>query len=383
MQTHDAIIVGAGPAGSTCAGQLRQAGLQVALFDKKKFPRVKPCAGWVTPQVMEELGIEIDDYARQNTIQPITGFRTGIIGRRSVETRYPDPVSYGILRFEFDDYLLRRSGVRCRHRVIKSVERRESLWQAGGVLAPLIIGAGGHFCPVARRARADDGHSANRGGNLPHSNVVYAQELEYSMSGRQKSASIDPTMPELYFCADLSGYGWCFRKGDVLNIGLGRMDKSGLSEHVQDFCQFLRDRGKLIDELPGHFLGHAYQIYADVCPKLFDDGLLLIGDAAGLAYPLSGEGIRPAVESALMAADVVRQSGGNYGADVLASYERRMLDRFGQPKSLQVAPWLPAAWLQTAATRLMATRWFAKHMIIDSWFLRRDVAPLINQPKPG
>ena len=380
MKSFDAIIVGAGPAGSTCAARLKRGGLNVKLFDKKVFPRVKPCAGWVTPQVIEALQIDLDDYRCGNTLQAITGFRTGILGGRMIETNYDQAVSFGIRRIEFDDYLLRNSGVRCDFQAVKQIERDRNLWRVNDCVAPLVIGAGGHFCPVARHIQA----RGNTNGSTPPSNrnrtpiVVFAQEVEFEMSARQQSIErIDPEKPELYFCRDLLGYGWCFCKGNVLNVGLGRTEKDGLSEHVQDFCEFLRDRNKLVDPLPSRFLGHAYQLYAQTKPKLYDDGLLLIGDAAGLAYPQSGEGIRPAIESAIIAADVIVHAEGNFDAASLAAYEQRLTNRLGPAKPMQVNYWLPAAWLQNIAAGLMATHWFAKHTIIENWFLHRRQDTLV------
>ena len=70
-------------------------------------------AGWVTPAVMEELGIDPAAYqASGHTLAPITGFVTGLIGEEPVETRYDAPVSYGIRRCEFDAFLLAASGAR-------------------------------------------------------------------------------------------------------------------------------------------------------------------------------------------------------------------------------------------------------------------------------
>jgi flavin-dependent dehydrogenase len=182
---------------------------------------------------------------------------------------------------------------------------------------------------------------------------------------------VSAEIPELYFCNDLSGYGWCFRKGEYLNIGLGRLDKNELSTHVRNFCNFLRASEKLSGEMPPHFLGHAYQLYAERMPNLSDDGVLLVGDAAGLAYPNSGEGIRPAIESAIIAADVIAtcQGTGDFGPRL--EYRQRLEQRFGTPRPLGSASWLPAAWLHGIAARLMATRWFAKNIVVENWFLHR------------
>jgi flavin-dependent dehydrogenase len=374
MNSYDAIIVGAGPAGSTCAAILHRAGLNIKLFDKKVFPRVKPCAGWVTPQVMEALKIDLDEYRRAHTLQEITGFRTGILGGRMIETNYDQPVSFGIRRVEFDNYLLRRSGVCCDFQAVTHIERYKELWRVNDCVSPLLIGAGGNFCPVARHIETvgTETETAPMASQSLSPIVVFAQEVEFEMSIAQKSGDgIHPEKPELYFCRDLLGYGWCFRKGDFLNIGLGRTEKKGISEQVQAFIDFLRDSNKLIDELPSRMLGHAYRLYAQTKPRLFANGLLLIGDAAGLAYPQSGEGIRPAVESAMIAADVVANSKGKFDAQTLAQYELRLTRRLGPTKALQANHWLPAAWLQNIAARLMATRWFARNTIVENWFLHR------------
>ncbi|NNG13960.1 MAG: NAD(P)/FAD-dependent oxidoreductase, partial [Gammaproteobacteria bacterium] len=124
METSDVIIVGGGPAGSTCARQLRQQGFDVLILDKSQFPRNKVCAGWVTPEVMQSLDINLDDYARSRVLQPIRSFRTSRIGSPDVYTQYDDVVSYGIRRSEFDHYLLERSGVDCRmNEPVKSIVR--------------------------------------------------------------------------------------------------------------------------------------------------------------------------------------------------------------------------------------------------------------------
>src|SRR4051812_22907689 len=103
MRTCDVLIVGGGPAGSTCAWKLNQAGLDVLVLDRATFPRDKVCGGWITPQVITGLELDPDEYRRGRTFQPITGFHTGTIGgRRDVETSYGRAVSFGIRRCEFD-----------------------------------------------------------------------------------------------------------------------------------------------------------------------------------------------------------------------------------------------------------------------------------------
>src|SRR5690606_33837607 len=95
----------------------------------------------------------------------------------------------------------------------------------------------------------------------------------------------------------------------------------------------LRTRRGVPENFPRRFSGHAYQLYERTPPRLLDTGVLLIGDAAGLAYPQSGEGIRPAVESGILAADAVLHAKGRYSADDLEPYRAQITDRFGPPRS--------------------------------------------------
>jgi menaquinone-9 beta-reductase len=364
----DVLIVGGGPAGSTCAWQLAKAGLDVLVMDKQTFPRDKVCAGWVTPAVLESLELDVEDYAQGRVMQPICGFRTGVIGADAAETHYGRAVSYAIRRCEFDDYLLRRSGARLRQgEPLAGMVREGNTWLVNDeIRTPLVIGAGGHFCPVARTLRGGlDGKS--RGSET----IVAAQEIEYRLPPSERGACrIEQDVVQFYFCADLKGYGWCFAKGDYLNIGLGREDSHGLSGHVERFCAWLQESGRVPRDLPGKFNGHAYLLYPESQRRPIDDGVLLIGDAAGLAYPRSGEGIRPAVESALMAAEVVVAAARDYRAARLAPYVECLTQRFGAKSAQQdTASWLPQGLRQSLAAKLLATNWFARHVVIDRWFL--------------
>ncbi len=200
MDACSVLIVGGGPAGSSCAWQLRRAGIDVAILDKSTFPRNKVCGGWITLPVFDELEIEAADYARTNVLQPITGFRTIIMGDRETETDYRKPISYGIRRSEFDDYLLKRSSARLiEGTALSSIERSGDEWLVNGQMkTQLIVGAGGHFCPVARFM----------GSKSTTENAVAAQETEFEMNlEQQDKCSIRPEIPELYFCADMRGYG--------------------------------------------------------------------------------------------------------------------------------------------------------------------------------
>jgi len=369
VETCDALVVGGGPAGSSCAWKLRQLGLAVTVLDKAVFPRDKVCAGWITPAVAQTLQLDTGDYAKGRVLQPITAFRTGLIRGAELENRYQRTVSLGIRRCEFDHYLLRRSGARALlGQPLKSLEKRGSQWIVNGAIAtPLLIGAGGHFCPVARSLGANLGAGET---------AVTAKEIEFEMDPRQRAACpVRADTPELYFCRDLNGYGWCLRKGDYLNIGLGREGHHGLAQQLEDFCNFLRERGRIPGNIPDRFHGHAYLLRGRSQRRLVDDGVLLIGDAAGLAYPQSGEGIRPAVESGLIAAAVIAQSGGDYRRQRLQAYRDRLSSRFG-PEAAAAGDRVPGFLRNILAGVLLGSRWATRRVVLDRWFLHAHQPPL-------
>jgi flavin-dependent dehydrogenase len=369
MECCDVLIVGGGPAGSSAAWALRDAGLDVVVMDRREFPRDKTCAGWVTPQVAESLELDLADYARAGrTLQPLHGFATRRIGGREARVRERGVVSWGIRRFEFDAYLLARTGAKLRlGEPLAALERAGAGWRANGALeARVVLGAGGHFCPVARRL-------APTAGPEP---IVAAQELEFELTDAQaRACPVEPAVAELYFTEDLRGYGWLFRKGRWLNVGLGRQDRERLGEHVAEFLRFLRALGRLPFELPAGLHGHAYLLHGQAPRPLAPaPGALLLGDAAGLAYPRSGEGIRPAVESGLLAARALRELGPDAGEALGASYARAVERQLG-PRHAPARPGLtdllPAGATRALAGRLLGSRWFARHVVVSRWFTHR------------
>ncbi len=371
MNSYDVLIVGGGPAGSTLAYSLKNSALKIGILDKQSFPRQKICAGWVTPEVMRVLNLDLEDYAKNNILQKISGFKISQLGQKQVESHYPgEPVSYGIRRIEFDDYLLQRCGAELiLEQAFKKMEKNSDGWLINDLYqAKLVIGAGGHYCPVAR---AIDSKGVSE-------LAVVAQEAEFEMNaGQKENCKIKEEIPELFFTPDLMGYGWVFRKGDYLNIGLGREDKSRLSSHVKDFCEYLTAQGKIPDDITAKYNGHAYLLYNHAVREMVADNVLLIGDSAGLAYPQSGEGIRPAVESAMLAADVIRDCAGGYTKEKLQAYNVLMAQRFGQrlpgPDTMER---LPMFVKRLFASQLMKTHWFTKNVVTDKWFLQSHQTPM-------
>lgn len=369
------MIVGGGPAGSACAWGLRNSGLDVLIVDRSTFPRNKLCGGWITPLVLDELEIAPEHYAPGRVLQPISGFLLSAIGGPQVDIRCERIVSYGIRRCEFDEYLLRRSGARIREGVpITSIERSDGGWLVSReIRARVLIGSGGHFCPVSR-------YLGNKGAPAP----VVAQEIEFEIDPRHAAgSSIAGDLPELYFCRDMRGYGWVFRKANFLNVGLGRTDPHEISGHVKDFVGFLKKTRHV--EVPNTGIsGHAYGLFGRSHRTIFYDGVLLIGDAAGLAYPESGEGIRPAVESGLIAAHSILSAAGDYRARQLSRYLELLNSRLHRERSRldALAQHLPHAIREILGRQLLRNRSFCRNVVIDQWFLRVAEQRLAFGPQP-
>jgi flavin-dependent dehydrogenase len=366
MDRCDALIVGGGPAGSACARILRQAGWHALVIDRARFPRDKVCAGWVTPGVFRLLDLDPGEYrAAGLTIQPITGFRTSVMGDPAIETRYGRTISYAIRRCEFDAFLLNRSGADVRQDTpLSSLERRGDHWIANGnIAAQVVVGAGGYFCPVARTLQRTD---AARALTVREARPVVAREAEFRIDGDDSEAHGE--CPELFFCRDLAGYGWCVRKGGHLNIGLGRREHGDLNPHIVDFKRFLERRGLARRASLVKWHGHAYLASGTGARPLIGDGMLLAGDAAGLAYPESGEGIKPAVESGRLAAETLIAADGRATIADLKPYEAALRRRYPP------APPSPAALAgitRTLGRLLMRSPLFTRRVVIDRWFLRQ------------
>jgi menaquinone-9 beta-reductase len=372
---HDVIVVGGGPGGSTVAWRLALAGLRTLVLDAAVFPRVKICAGWVTPEALADLEIDPDKYPL--TIQPFDACVLEFAGARH-ETGWRRPTSYGIIRREFDHHLLERAAaagadVRWGIRVTAVTEGADRIaveTDRGVFEAAAVVGAGGHRCPVAREL----------GLLSEREEVVVAQESETRLPPAWVER-LEPFLraPELYLEPDLRGYGWYFPKRDFINIGVGctQGGDGSLPRRRDALVAALRASGRLPEGLAIEpFKGHAYVVRRQAPRRLHGARFCLVGDAAGLARDMSGEGIGPAIRSGRLAAEAVTALV-RHGTP-LDGYRREIVARYGSGELgwlQRKLSSLPDAIARAGVRVLLGSAAARRRIVFDSIFGMREVAP--------
>jgi flavin-dependent dehydrogenase len=300
MRSVEVIVVGGGPAGSAAAQHLKAAGADVLVLDRERFPRHKLCAGWITPQVVSDLQLEISAYPHS-----FLSFRRLQWHLRGLKLPVPC-VQHSIRRFEFDAWLLERSGAEVVQHSVKEIHRDDKDFIIDGAFrCRYLVGAGGTSCPV-RRALFD--------GVAPRTRALQTVTLELEFPHDWQ----DPDCHLWFFEHGLPGYSWYVPKAcGWLNVGVGamatRLKQRGenIREHWQHLASKLERQFGI--RMPSDPTGYSYYVRGPLEVARIDNAFLT-GDAAGLATRDMCEGIGPAIRSGQLASQAIVK-GTDFGLD--------------------------------------------------------------------
>jgi flavin-dependent dehydrogenase len=280
-----------------------RAGLRVAILDREQFPRTKLCAGWITPEAVADLELDRAEYPHRfvsfdHLVMHVFGLRFRL---RTVQ--------HSIRRFEFDDYLLTRSGAEVVCHNVREIAVEDGDYVVDGLFrAPYLVGAGGTRCPVYRTLFRE---TNPRVKGLQ--TTTYEHELAYDWQ--------DPDCHLWFFRRGLPGYSWYVPKADgYLNCGVGGVAealKAGgqdIKRHWHHHVDMLEENRQVTDA-PFSPTGYSYFL-RDHLGSVRHHNAFIVGDAVGLATRDLGEGIGPAVASGRRAARSII-TGSEYSLDSL------------------------------------------------------------------
>ncbi len=334
------IVAGGGPAGSVLAWSLASKGIRVLLLERARFPREKVCGDYVDPrglEILQAMGC-LEQLERSKPV-PIRRTATFIDWEREYSGPIPFyghsdhllPYGYTIPREELDAVMLEAAAAAGAivHEETNVVEVSAGI---GGVEA------------TAERGAGTIRYSADLIAGADGVNSVVAKSQGLSMSDPRRTAVaqrayavIEPSAGEVgeadifYEQSSFPGYGWMFpASGGRVNLGVGLLSEArGRADvHVPSlFTQFLEglrahDPRCAKIELASKPIGGVVRMYGGAGPNHFDRGVL-VGDAGSFVDPMTGEGITPGMESALLASPVLADAlqAGDFSAGALAAYE--------------------------------------------------------------
>ena len=344
MQSFDVLVVGAGPAGSSTAIHLARAGVRTLLVDRARFPRDKPCGGGLTGRALRRIPVDPSPVVERDVDRFELRLRYGSSFARAHDV----PLIRMTQRRRLDAFLVEHAvaaGAELRDGVkVEAIELDDAGVSArlGGetVKADVVVGADGANGVVARTAGLGDGivRGVALEGNVPLE-ALRDRDLE-------RTAVIElAVLP--------GGYGWVFPKGDHANLGVGGWGSEGprLRDHL---ARLARAHGIAPDRVTD-VRGHRLPMRRLGTPAGVGRALL-VGDAAGLVDPLSGDGMYEAFVSARLAADaIVSGELDGYTAALSAALDRhaaaswaakRAFDRY--PRTVYAAARAPGVFTVVA-----------------------------------
>jgi len=308
---YDVIVAGSGPSGSMAARRLAERGASVLLLDKQKFPRDKPCGGGVTLRAASVQDVDLAPVIERT----IYGARFSLRLGDAFDRRFDKPLTYMTQRCRLDQHLAEcaaESGADLHDG--EALREIDACGSGPGVAvrtdhdvysAPLLIGADGA-----------NGISGRSLGLRPDYEEAVA--LEGNVMFRRGVPDEWRDVVALDLGGLAGGYGWVFPKSDHLNVGVGAWKYASftLKPKLAELSRRYGFDPASLENLRGHHL----PVRRPGTP-IARGPVALVGDAAGLVDPLSGEGIHMAFASGQLAAsEALRVLGGE--ADDMSGYEQ-------------------------------------------------------------
>jgi flavin-dependent dehydrogenase len=306
MIKTDVLIIGGGPAGSSCAWHLNRSGINCLIVDRQSFPRQKLCAGWIQPEVFSDLEVDPSDYPYG--LMTFPSLQVSLYGKKlKIPTK-----QYAIRRYEFDKWLLDRSEVSLEKHDVKHIKSQGDIYIVDEKYqCKYLVGAGGTNCPVYRSIfRSISPRNEDE--------MIIALEEEFQENYKDSKCY-------LWFLENqLPGYSWYVPKRDnYLNIGVGgvkhklQKNNDSIKFHWEYLIQKL-DQLSLVPNRQYKPEGYAYYHRGNHI-KVQNKNAFIVGDAAALATIDMGEGIGPAIKSGLLAAEAII-TGNEYSVDKISKY---------------------------------------------------------------
>jgi geranylgeranyl reductase family protein len=337
MPSYDTLIAGAGPAGCAAAFDLARGGRHVLLLDRRTFPRHKACACGLTRKTLAALRYSVEPVIEYICHEIVLQQATDDAAHHELRVYTRSPICAMAVRERFDAFCLQqtlaagRNGGSVTFLKIECITAiRDS--NTGVELdvettdgpqtftAPMLIGADGSNGQT-RRLIYQQSEPAwySRGFALEAC-------VPYSTLPAQLPDGDAPTDFVFDFAPLPGGYGWLFPKGDHVNIGVGAFAPSAEPADTnlkQVTRQLLADYtayklGVALTEIATHITGQYLGMGGDAYTP--HGRVLLVGDAAGLVDPLTGEGIHSAIVSGQAAASAILSSA----TDVARAYAQRL-----------------------------------------------------------
>jgi len=334
---YEVVVVGAGPAGSTAAKFLSEKGVKVLLIDKYKFPRDKPCGGGIPVKVLKRFKYIQEDWIESYSYAAY-GYSSSL--KYKLELCRDEPLIAMILRKKFD-YELVKLAINCgttfmdgiSAKDIKILDDKAKILLENGtnIESEIVIGADGVWSIIAKKS----------GLRQNTKNICMCLFEEYPMS----SKTLDQYLDEKRYCYihinvnKTAGYGWVFPKKEHVNIGITEFKqaldpskaKTNLKDTYESYIKILKKNKVVPENLK---IGRIRGAELPTCPfeKTYSDRVILCGDAAGFANPISGEGIYYAMSSGKIAAEVIIKAleTNNTNKEFLSRYQKICNKDFGK-----------------------------------------------------